>query len=458
MKELNKASATGVDKARYFTAWRWHFYAGLFVIPFMLMLSITGLIMLFDKEIESARYADLLTVDVLDEKATPSQQLNAVKLAAPDAVITQYIPPRGEGAPSRFSVRFTDETTRFLLVNPYTAEVLGQIDRSDSWYELANDIHGTLLIGDVGDYLIEIAASFAILLLVSGIYMWWPRDAQSRAGFLKIRMGSGSRILMRDLHANLGGIFSIVLLFFVVSGLAWAGIWGGKLVQPWGSFPAERSKNIPQSTVIHKDLNHGSEEEMPWNLELVSVPMSGVKGGQVDIDDMVQLAESKGFTHYKLRFPESETGVFTLSANTMSGDISNPTQDRTTHVDQYSGDILADIRFADYNLLAKSMAAGIALHKGGISIINKVLNVVFCAVFILVSITGGLMWWKRRPKGAARLVAPPIPAPKGLWAVGLLTLLTICVLFPLAGGTVIAIVSIDWLIFRNVDVIKQAIN
>ena len=27
----------------YFAAWRWHFYAGLFVIPFLVMLAVTGL-------------------------------------------------------------------------------------------------------------------------------------------------------------------------------------------------------------------------------------------------------------------------------------------------------------------------------------------------------------------------------------------------------------------------------
>ena len=31
----------------YNLAWRWHFYAGLFVIPFMILLSITGIIYLF---------------------------------------------------------------------------------------------------------------------------------------------------------------------------------------------------------------------------------------------------------------------------------------------------------------------------------------------------------------------------------------------------------------------------
>ena len=46
LKEASRA------KSIYFMTWRWHFYAGLFVIPFMLMLSLTGLVMLFDDEIE----------------------------------------------------------------------------------------------------------------------------------------------------------------------------------------------------------------------------------------------------------------------------------------------------------------------------------------------------------------------------------------------------------------------
>ncbi|MCV5390497.1 PepSY domain-containing protein, partial [Escherichia coli] len=87
------------------------------------------------------------------------------------------------------------------------------------------------------DRLIEISASLGILLLVSGLYLWLPRDNASRAGFLKIRIAQGSRILLRDVHANLGGVLSLVLLFFLISGLSWAGIWGAKMVQAWNTFP-----------------------------------------------------------------------------------------------------------------------------------------------------------------------------------------------------------------------------
>ncbi|STO58139.1 PepSY-associated TM helix domain-containing protein [Grimontia hollisae] len=467
-----QSAAKAAHKSRYFTAWRWHFYAGLFVIPFMAMLSFTGVIMLFDDEIESVRYGELLTVTAQNETRLPSAQLAAVNAAFPDAIVTQFMPAGSPETVNRFSVRLPDNETRFVLVNPYTAEVVGSIDRSDSWYALANDIHGTLLLGDMGDRLIETAASFTILLLVSGLYLWWPKDAASRACFLKIRTDSGSRIFMRDLHTNLGGILSVVLLFFVISGLAWTGIWGGKIVQPWGSFPPERSKQLPESVITHQALNHDAEEEMPWNLEQTPVPVShhgshNVENTSADkrslaaaisIDDVVSKARDVGFTQYRLRFPTSDTGVYTLSANTMSGDITDPTKDRTLHIDQYSGEVLADITFSDYNWMAKAMAAGIALHQGDISVINKVFNLFVCLVFLVISITGAIMWWKRRPQGSKRLGAPSAQRDSGLWLSGIVTLAAICLFLPLAGISVIAILCIDWLILRKLPIVRQAIR
>ena len=37
----------------YRAVWRWHFYAGLFCIPFVVVLSISGSVYLFKQEIES---------------------------------------------------------------------------------------------------------------------------------------------------------------------------------------------------------------------------------------------------------------------------------------------------------------------------------------------------------------------------------------------------------------------
>lgn len=456
-------------KSRYFLTWRWHFYAGLFVIPFMLMLSVTGLVMLFDDEIEFARYQSILQVTPQHHEVLPSVQLANVQARYPEGTVTQFVPAKQVDLANRFNVKFADGTSRFVTVDPYTGTVLGTIDRSDSWYQLANDIHGELLIGEYGDYLIEVAASLSILLLVTGIYLWWPRDNASRAGFLRLRLNSGKRVMMRDLHANLGGLTSIILLFFLLSGLAWAGIWGGKFVQPWSSFPAQKWDDVPLSTLTHQDLNHGSEEEMPWNLEQTPLPASHDHSNMADsehhtmtenigIDAMVSKARELGFTHYKLNFPRSETGVFTLSANTMSGDIIDPTQDRTSHFDQYSGALLADVTWEDYNLVAKAMAAGIALHQGDISVFNKVANALLCLGFVVIAVTGGIMWWLRRPVGQGKLGVPAKFASDGVWKTALVTLVVIGVLFPLAGASIAVALLLDWLLFNRVERLKTVFS
>lgn len=72
-------TAAARRKTLYFLTWRWHFYAGLFVVPFMLMLALTGLVMLFDDEIEQARYAEVLNVTPQAQVMPVSQQLAAVQ-------------------------------------------------------------------------------------------------------------------------------------------------------------------------------------------------------------------------------------------------------------------------------------------------------------------------------------------------------------------------------------------
>lgn len=463
------------SKSLYFMTWRWHFYAGLFVIPFMLMLSITGLVMLFDDEIELARYENILNVSPQPQTLPISDQLSAVKHAFPEYQVTQYAPAKTAEIANRFSIRNDQGEALVVAVNPYTAEVQGAIDRSDSVYELMNSIHGTLLIGELGDRLIEIAASLSILLLVSGLYLWWPKDSASRAGFLKLRLTQGKRVLMRDLHANLGGILSLVLLFFLISGLAWAGIWGAKMIQGWNTFPTYYTwGEKPESTMLHKDLNHGASEEVPWNLELAPVPQSQdapahdhanmqeasftVSHNAISIDEIASKAQALGFTHYKIFLPRSETGVYTVAANSMAGDVIDPREDRTSHFDQYSGRLLVEVTWQDYSVFAKFMAAGVSLHQGDLSFLNKVLNVLFCLAFVTICITGVVMWWVCRPSRGAALGAPPRFEHSGVWKTGLMTLLLVCIAFPLAGLAIALALGLDWLVFNRVEKLKAAIN
>ena len=48
VSDTRATPASGSLSRRFYnTAWRWHFYAGLYVAPFLIMLAVTGLIMLW---------------------------------------------------------------------------------------------------------------------------------------------------------------------------------------------------------------------------------------------------------------------------------------------------------------------------------------------------------------------------------------------------------------------------
>ena len=64
----------------YRTIWRWHFYAGLFVLPFIMVLSLTGSIYLFKPQID--RWEERAYRNLGSEGAvSPDRQLAAVMAA-----------------------------------------------------------------------------------------------------------------------------------------------------------------------------------------------------------------------------------------------------------------------------------------------------------------------------------------------------------------------------------------
>lgn len=269
------------------------------------------------------------------------------------------------------------------------------------------------------------------------------------------RLGKG-RLALKNLHQTTGFWFALVLTFFLVSGLAWTGIWGGQLVQAWSTFPAAKWDNVPLSDKTHASMNHEGMKEVPWALEETPLPQSGSaagatglpEGSAVNLDSIVAFGRSIGFAgQFRVNLPADETGVYTLSADSMDGDTTNPTGDRTVHIDQYTGKILAEVRFGDYSIPGKAMAVGIALHQGNLGWWNILLNTLFCLGVITIIVSGVAMWWVRRPQGslAAPRYAKNYKAPIGILAIAA----AVSAAFPLTGLAVIAFAIIDFLLPRR---------
>lgn len=118
-----------------------------------------------------------------------------------------------------------------MTLDPYTGAVVETFPWSAGWYDFANTIHGTLMIGNLGDWLIEIATSLGLILVATGIYLHWPRNGAGWGSVLVPRLGAGGRAAWKSLHGTVGFWMSLVMVVFLVSGLSRAGVWGSKIMQ-----------------------------------------------------------------------------------------------------------------------------------------------------------------------------------------------------------------------------------
>ena len=125
---------------------------------------------------------------------------------------------------------------------------------------------------------------------------------------------------------------------------------------------------------------------------------------------------------------------------------------------QYTGNVLADVRYADYSAYAKAMAYGIAFHEGDMGVWNLVLNTLFCLSVIFLSVSGLVMWWIRRPSGAARLAAPPLPVDLPMWKGAVFLGLLVSLAFPLVGLTLLAVLALDLLVLSRLPMLKRALS
>ena len=435
----------------YNLAWRWHFLAGLFVIPFMLMLALTGIVYLFKPQLDQLMYPELLNVQPGAAVLSADDQLQRLQQAYPQAQVSQDLPAPAADRSAQF-VATLDGRKLNLFVDPYNGAVLGTQDAQDNLQAIARALHGELLIGTVGDRLIELAAGWGVVLVVSGLYLWWPRG-QGGAGVLWPRLSARGRLLWRDLHAVSGFWGSALLLFMLLTGMTWTGFWGEKFAGAWNHFPAAMWTDVPTSTLQARSLNSAADQTVAWAVENTPLPVStghaghhaeaGVAtaaSGRIALQQVVDTATRLGVAPgYSVTLPADASGVFTVALF-----ADDPRHDATLHLDQYSGQVLADIRWADYGLVARTVESGAMLHEGKMfGLANQLVMLGVCLLILLGSLSGLLMWWKRRPQG--RFGVPPLRHDLPVWKGGVAIMLLLGVLFPLVGASLLLIWALEWL-------------
>ncbi|WP_419211335.1 PepSY-associated TM helix domain-containing protein [Maribacter sp. X9] len=103
--------------------------------------------------------------------------------------------------------------------HPVTTEFLGEKSASISFFENLLNLHRTLGIPKMGKYIIGTSAIiFFLMLITSGVYIWWNAYANNLKQGLKLKWKAKKKKRNYDLHKVFGIYFFIPLIMIAFSG------------------------------------------------------------------------------------------------------------------------------------------------------------------------------------------------------------------------------------------------
>ncbi|MBN9569172.1 MAG: PepSY domain-containing protein [Alphaproteobacteria bacterium] len=400
-------------RPRYYgLLWRWHFFAALLVIPFVLWQSTTGTLYLWSEWWMDQTQPAMRFVEPRGAALPPGAQLaGAIRDAGTDTPVLGMLLPADPARSTTVLLQGGDGLPYPVFVDPYTAHVLGTLTPAQWLPGLTRALHGGWPLGDAGSWLLELADGWAIVMVLTGFYLWWPRG-RPFPEVLWPRFRHGARVVVKDLHASVAVLFSLALLFFLISALPWTSFWGGQILS---RIQAATGQTSPAGF-----SNGGaSAAEM-------------LAHGQA-LDEAVAQARARGVKGLlDVRLSPWPGAPLWLTNQHMPG------ADRTLHADPQSGQIIRDVRPGDLPAIPRFVAFGIHVHQGDFGIANLMLNTGLALSLIWLSVTGFVSWWLRRPEG--RIAPPPKTAtawPKGLIA----SVVTMCAVLPIFGLSVIVLLA-----------------
>jgi uncharacterized iron-regulated membrane protein len=429
--------------------WRWHFYASLLVLPFLMLMALTGALYLFADEIDGAVYRDLSRVEVRTATASPDRWVAAAETGLGGKVVNVLVPARPDEA-VRLAVDLPDGGKRTAFVDPYDARLIGETGFGGVM-ETVKQLHSLILLGRWANYVVEIVAGWAIILVATGLFLWWPRGRG--VGVVAIRAPDPKRRpFWRDLHAVTGLYAGAVIAFLVITGMPWSAFWGDQYMAAVKANGLGRPKApAAASPFIHAEHPADAPVGVGWTMEGMVMPTA--RAGSPSLSRVIEAADGQDLARpYQVSIPSNPALAFTAARQ-----VKQVEDTRTLYIDAATGAVRADIRYDQFGIGARAFEWGIAVHQGTqYGWINRYLMLGGCIAIWLLAISGVLMWWKRRPPklSKGRIGAPDAPSGPRVRAAVLGIVLPLAILYPLTGLSLIAALAIEraaTLVRRHLD-------
>ncbi|MFF0543146.1 PepSY-associated TM helix domain-containing protein [Nocardia thailandica] len=391
----------------YPLAMRLHFYAGLFVAPFILIAAVTGALYAVSPTLEQIVSRDLLRVEQTGPAKPLAEQVTAAVATKPDLPLVAVAPSAEPGATTR--VIFGDPTLGdserlSVFVDPYTARPVGEAVVYGSGGALPlrawiSELHRSLHLGEFGRLYSELAASWLWIIACFGLVLWVirvrKRRARRSARWLLAPDLSQARRRPLNWHAAVGVWILPVVAVLSVTGITWSAYGGANVTElrqqlSWTT-PSVSAK-LPGAATGPAAGGHG-EHGAP----APAAPPVDHTAQIAQLDRVYEVARGAGVTQAaeiavpagtgtafvvkELRTP----GTYTIDAVAVDG----------------TGTVTDRLAYADWPLMAKLTNWGIAFHMGLLfGLPNQLLLLAAMLGLLTVIVLGYLMWWKRRPTTA----------------------------------------------------------
>ncbi len=296
-----------------------------------------------------------------------------------------------------------------VYMNPYTGDILNikSVSRSDSpdffrW--ILNGHRALWLPYDIGRPIVGVAVLIFVVLLISGIVLWWPtkwiKSIIDKS--FKIKWDASFKRVNYDMH-NVFGFYSCIFLFFIaVTGLVWSFGWWSKSLY-WvtsGGKPLVENRESPKSDTTHvKAFNITTADKVLLNLRKENPQAAGIM-----ISIPAKPADPIGAFVYKQKHTFYNMDRYSFDQQTLK-EISIKTP--------FSG------KYVEANIPDKIRRMNYDIHVGRVlGLTGKIIAFLASLISASLPITGFIIWWgkqkfgKKKPAAKTKVATKAIPVSK----------------------------------------------
>jgi uncharacterized iron-regulated membrane protein len=244
----------------------------------LIVVAATGALYIFKDEVEGVLHPGVLYVEPAVEHATYEQQLAAARAAVGPAyqigTMQVFMNPKRATELAMGGQKF-----QFGYVDPYRGHYLGSVEKG-GFSDIVLTLHRNLFLGTTGRIVVELTTCWGIVLVATGIYLWWPQKANQVWGVWLPRLRAKPYVVLRDLHTVVGFYIAVVAIVISLTGLIYTYVWGvgfryaAQKTEAYDLIMKPRpSKSAPEAKDLSIDrIVQIAQQKMPGNNLSVSFP------------------------------------------------------------------------------------------------------------------------------------------------------------------------------------------